>query len=116
MKIERIAASFHTSYHRSERGSFEAAYRLTLDDGTTGLAFYVYEWDKRDVMTELLETEPQIARAARALLCGDDGHEGPIPLDLSPSALSDFQVAKSHGDPAVLENASLAATERVFGS
>jgi len=102
MRIEMIASHSFES-RRRVAGEFEAGYRVTLDDGTTGLAFYSHEWDKRDVTWEQLIAEPSVTPALREFL-GDS----------SPMSFPEFRIVReTKSGP--LDQAALASTEWVAG-
>lgn len=102
MKFELRAAFIHESHKRCA-GETTAAFWVTTDDGQEGWAFFVYEWDGRDVTTESLTTEPHIAAAVRE----------EIPEE-GPSVLNAFCIHESKGDTAVLTEAQEKATEVVY--
>lgn len=75
MKIETIAARKHDRQDRMA-GTYESALRITVGD-LTGVGYFRYEYDKRDVMAETLTVEPRIAHVVRQAL----PEEGPAIMD-----------------------------------
>lgn len=102
MKNERIAM------HKTERknrmaGTIESVHRIT-DGDKTGLAVYVYEWDKRDVINESLYAEPAIADLVKAAI----PEEGPsVLVEFCPNG-------ESFGDQSLFGEANEKATVAVF--
>lgn len=56
---------------RRMAGTYQIAYDVTTPNGKKGTALFVYEYDKRDTMEELVMTTPDIADEMREYI-GDD--------------------------------------------
>lgn len=106
VKVETIALRRNNNYRRPA-GSIQAALKLTDDEGRTGLAFYCYEWDKRETVGESLETEPQIADSVLAWLGND-----------SPQCIGEFSnlaTAEECGSEDAMNDTALAGLQHVWG-
>lgn len=57
--------------HNRMAGTYQIAYAVETPSGKTGVALFVYEYDKRDVMDERVYTTPEIADEMREYI-GDD--------------------------------------------
>ena len=56
---------------RRVAGTYQIAYDVTTPSGKTGTVLFVYEYDKRDVMEELVMATPEIADEMREYI-GED--------------------------------------------
>jgi hypothetical protein len=98
-----IVGAAHMST-RDDGGTYQVGYRVTVGD-QSGLAFYHYEYQKRDVMEEQLYAEPNIA----PLLVAHFDDESPSVTIPWPETKDDTE------NPAALKEAREAATETVWG-
>jgi hypothetical protein len=103
MQTEMIAST-HVSNPNRVAGTYQIAYKTTTPNGKTGVVFYHYEYDKRDVMEEQVYASPEIAGEIREFL-GDD----------SPSCFSCFPFPKKgEENPSGIREAEEEASELVY--
>jgi len=102
LTIEATAVFISESSYRTA-GTLHAAFLVT-DGDTSGVAYYEYEWDKRDVVQEQLTAEPAVADALREVI----GENGP------QASHGAFSQHISKGDAAVRRKAQEKATEPVY--
>lgn len=78
MRTTRISNIFIENPLRMA-GVYHIVYSATMESGKTGLLYYVYEYNKRDIVEEILFAEPSIAEEVKEYL-----------EDESPSCMEQF--------------------------
>jgi len=93
---------------RRMAGTYQSAYEVTTESGQMGLVLYVYEYDGRDVVEELVFVEPNIADEVKNMID-----------DESPSCSGMFSFPEKSEENQNQEKISIAmekATSLVYGT
>jgi hypothetical protein len=107
-KIDLIASRQIQRPSRQEAGTLILVHRVTTEDGTTGLCLFGIEWDKRDMISESLYCEEQVADALREAMPGMEEHGD------SPSTYRWFVGADETGTQEDIKAAQSACLTELF--